>query len=209
MSSDAKHVIIADPPTGGFVVAIRKIGADQGDAMRADIVTAVLSAIVTDLKGNLDAAAWLNAGWSELESFVEALRSGGMHPALLAWQDAKEHAGHPAPLSRERHVRRLAILLCVGLERIGFTSKRNARRFAAAELQRTGVFFDSPPTAKTLEHWQTRHHPTLTVEDEVLLGTGIAATGGDARRLAIYFCGLCHFANNPTAVVAPAIAEDG
>jgi hypothetical protein len=196
------------PNLNGYAIAVRSVDSDEAHALRADTVRLVLREHVRGLKENLDPARWLNSGWAEVESFVEALCSGGMHPALIDWEADKDRAGHPAPSSRELYVRRLAVLMAIGLNRIGL-SGRNARRFAADELARAGVF-DSAPTAKRIEHWQARYFPALDTGAELLLATGIATAGRDPHKLALYFIGLSHVATNPTAVVVkPGLSPKG
>jgi hypothetical protein len=177
--------------------AVLKVEGAEADRLRSNIVIALLTEIAARLKNELDPAAWLNGGWPELEAFTEALRSGGVHPALLAWQQTKDAAGRPAPLQREIYARRLAVLLCVALERAGL-NKRAARRFAARQLEDAGVFA-KPPTHRAIEHWQ-QSEPTLTPDRELLVATGFATAGGDPRRLAMYFIGLANLALNPTAI---------
>jgi hypothetical protein len=186
------------PNLNGYAIAVRSVDADEAHTLRADTVRLVLREHVRGLKGKLDPESWINGGWAEVESFVEDLCSGGMHPALVDWEADKDRAGHPAPSSRELYARRLAVLMAIGLNRIGL-SGRNARRFAASELARAGVF-DSAPTAKRIEHWQARYFPALDSGAELLLATGIATAGRDAHKLALYFIGLSHIATNPTAV---------
>jgi hypothetical protein len=48
-----------------------------------------------------------------------------MHPALTEWETTKDGAGRRLPSTREQYARRLALLLCVALERAGM------RRWAA------------------------------------------------------------------------------
>jgi hypothetical protein len=190
-----------NPTINGYQVAIRKIEPREADQIRADEVRLLLRHIVVGLKPRLHPAQWQNCAWPELESFVEALCSGGMHPALTEWQVAKDNAGHPALSSRELNARRLAVLMYEALKRVeAFPSKLAAREFVAAKLANTGVL-DHAPTAKVIEHWQRRDHPSLAPGDELLLATGIATAGRDPQKLALYFLGLWHLADNPTAVI--------
>lgn len=88
--------------------------------------------------------------------------------------------------------------MCEALERAGL-NRRAARKFAVKELKGTGLF-DDTITHRTVEHWQEELLP-LMPGDELLTATGYATAGGEPRRLAIYFIGLCHLALNPTAAV--------
>jgi hypothetical protein len=183
-------------PRNHAVYVAREISREEANQTRAEIVRHLLQQTVAGLKAKLDPAAWVNAGWPELEAFVEALCSGGMHPALWEWEAAK--GGHPAPSSRERYARHLVVLLCKALERAKL-NKRAARKFAAQELAAARVF-DSAPSHRTIEYWQAEE-PELTHGDEMLIATGFAVAGGQPQRLAIYFVGLCHLTLNPTAAV--------
>jgi hypothetical protein len=183
-------------PPNYTVYAVREVDREQADKTRAEIVRYLLQQTIARLKTELDPASWVNTGWAELESFIEALHSGGLHAALQEWEAAK--GGHPKPLSRERYARHLVVLLCKALERAKY-NKRKARKFAARELAAARVF-DSAPSHRTIEYWQ-EEEPELTHGDEMLIATGFATSNGHPDRLAIYFIGLCHLTLNPTAVV--------
>jgi hypothetical protein len=60
--------------------------------------------------------------------------------------------------------------------------------------------FTEVPTAYTLESWETRLKPPLTVGDEVLLARGMNRHGATNKRdLANYFIGMAHSLANPRA----------
>ena len=118
------------PPN--FVVAVHQLGKEEADATRTQIVQYLLRRVVTDLKARLDPVSFLNCGWSELEAFVDALLGGGMHPELTEWETTKDGAGRPLPSTREQYARRLALLLCVALERAGM--RRWAARYERRDL---------------------------------------------------------------------------
>jgi hypothetical protein len=185
-------------PPPDYRVAIRKIGAAEADHIRAEIVRSVLRRIVVGLKAELDPASWLNAGWAELESFTEALCTTGVHPALTEAALLRARSGRPGPSTGEQYVRRLVVLMCTTLERSGF-NRRAARKYAARSLEHTGVFA-TPPSHRSIEHWQ-HDYAALTPADELLAATGLAAAGGEPQRIVIYFIGLCHLASNATAMV--------
>ena len=77
--------------------AVRKIERAEADRLRSRIAITLLTEIIARMKNELDPAAWLNGGWPELEAFAGAVCHGGMHPALLDWQQAKDTGGRPAP----------------------------------------------------------------------------------------------------------------
>ena len=158
-----------------LTIMVRKLdGKADADRTRANLVKFFLSWVVNELKQHMDAAAQLNIGLPEVEAFLEALVSGGQHPALQEWEEHK--GGHPAPASHELRARRLIILLAVALERAGW-QKGAAHRFAAREATRAHVFA-SATTHKAIEHWQERQ-PELTPADEQMLATAIASCGLD------------------------------
>jgi hypothetical protein len=194
------------PPHYG--VAVRKISKADSDKTSAEIVRFVLREHLHGLKEKLDPATWVNSGWAEVEAFVEALSNGGMHPALVEWEDAKNKKGHPAPSMREIYARRVVVLMVTALRRTCFRSKAAARQFATNELQRCGVF-EEAPSAKTLEYWEEEFR-TLGPGEELLLSAGIAAAGaGKPQQLALFFVALCHLALNPTAMIIEENAGKG
>jgi hypothetical protein len=181
-----------------FQIAVRPLAAGEADRVRAEIIRKLLRETIGRLKSNLGPESWLNGGWSELADFVEALCSGRPHPALMEWEEAKRSGGHPVISSRERQVRRYAVLLAEALRRIGLP-EGGARRTAADALTRTYVF-DDAISASIIRHWRERDYPILFPEDEQIIATGIATAGLNPGRLAIYFVGLCHLTRNPSAV---------
>jgi hypothetical protein len=185
---------------------IRKLDGVDANKTRTNIVRLLLRQIVVGLKVELDPAAWVNAGWAELESFVDAFCDGGTHPALLEWMTARANSGRPAPSTREAYARRLVVLMCESLRRAGL-NRRATRELAAQELAATGVF-DNTPSPQTIEHWQ-RSESVLAPADELLISTGFAASGGEPAKLAIYFIGLLHLALNPTAMAVRENAQEG
>jgi hypothetical protein len=177
-------------------VIVRQLDRDEADHMRAEIVRLLLSQTIAGLRHELDPAAWANGGWNELAAFVDALCGTGAHPALTEWAATQAKAGRPAPSNRESYARRLVVLMCAALERAGL-NRRNARRFAVAELAGAGLFVGI--SAKTIERWQEK--APLGPDEELLTATGFATAGGEPRRLGLYFIGLIHLTLNPTATI--------
>jgi hypothetical protein len=143
---------------------------------------------------------WYGLGLAEAEAALEAWQNGTPHGFFLTWEERRATVGanRPAPLAHEREARRLVCLMCTALERTGL-NRRGARKFAAKELERAGVFAGSP-SHRTLEYWQA--DLTVTPSDELVLATAIATAGlGHPERLAKYFIGLAHLVFNPAAVV--------
>ena len=185
--------------------AIRKVDSVEADAIRARIVRHLLQRTIEGLKAELDAATWITAGWSELESFVDALCNNGAHPAINECVAGRANGGRPAPSTRELNARRLVVLFCESLERAGL-NRRASRRFAVKELNNAGLF-NGTISPKIIEYWQGKELP-LAPDAELLCATGFAAAGGEPSRLAIYFIGLCHLALNPTAVAVPESSQE-
>jgi hypothetical protein len=188
--SDDRHMLIK----------VRKVDREEADRIRAQ-VTACFLQWVMSVKKRMDPATWLNVGGPEGESFVEALAIGGAHPLLEHWQATRKALGNPPPPLTEIRARRLAVLLAVALKRAGYgnRSMEDARRFAAQQMGRAGVFA-KPPTAGAIAHWQERQQ-ALSPWDEQLVATALASCGVEApHRLAHFFVGLAHYASNPTAV---------
>lgn len=179
-----------------LTIMVRKI-ADKSDAdrTRAEAVGFFLHWVTNGLKGYLSPAQQLNISLPEVEAFVAALTSGGSHPALEDWKAGK-FANHPAPPDHELQARRYVVLLVIALERVGF-KEAAARRLAAAEMSRSGVFIGGV-TAGAIRHWRKRMAP-LNPFDEMMLATGIAVAGASARKLALYFLGQVNLVHNPTA----------
>jgi hypothetical protein len=76
-----------DLPGGSYKVAIRELDRADADKTRAEIVRRLSREIVEGLKAKLDPASYVNSGWAEYDTFVEALCNGGMHPALTEWEE--------------------------------------------------------------------------------------------------------------------------
>jgi hypothetical protein len=180
-----------------MTIKVRPVGPNEATSIRAETVKFFLSQLVVRMKAELDPASFLNIGGAEIEMFVAALLSGGLHPALTEWEDIKNYSGRPLPSMREQNARRLVILMCVALERAGL-KKRAARKSAEGKLA-TAHVFDKPPSHRTIEYWQGERDPALTPQDELLAATGFTIAGGDPQKIALYFIGLAHLALNPTA----------
>jgi hypothetical protein len=92
-------------------------------------------------KAQLGAVDWYALGLAEAEAALAAWESGGQHGFFRVWQERKAIVGgnRPPPSAHELRARRMVILFCVVLERGGL-NRRAARKFAARELERAGVF---------------------------------------------------------------------
>ena len=84
-------------PAGDHTYIARRIGKDEGDQIRAQIVRHLLARMVKGLRTELDAAAFINSGWLEVENFVDALCNGRPHPPLREWELKKSEKGRPSP----------------------------------------------------------------------------------------------------------------
>jgi hypothetical protein len=193
--------------TGDILVIPGRID-DRDDLERARGLRAAACfwQMLAAAKTQLDAVDWYAFGLAEVEAALEAWQTGGHHGFFRIWQERKATVGgnRPAPPAHELRARRMVILFCIALERGGL-NRRAARKFAARELERAGVFA-AAPSHHTIEHWQ-REQPPLTAADEQMLATAIACCGiSQPHHLARYFVGLAHLVHNPTAKVVHEIA---
>jgi hypothetical protein len=165
---------------------------------RALLAAKCLWEILDAAKKQTDIVTWRNAGGLELEAFAYAIDEGGQHPLLQLWQARKSVTNGAAPGLREQHARRLAVLLCIALQRAR-VRKGEARKQAAGALTRTGVF---DTTASALKHLEQRIEPPLTEADHQVITNAFARCGRDPERLVNYFIGLVRFLRNPFANAA-------
>jgi hypothetical protein len=185
-------------------IVVRKFrNRDEANDARRRVLEAFLLATSTAFQ-QTDLAAKVNNGVLEFESFVDALLGGGSHPALDAWLARRK--GTTAANIGTLRARRLIMLMAIALERSGMNGVE-ARRMAAQETTRAGIFPGETISAKALEHWLERM-PDLAPADEQLIANAIANGGtAEKHRIALYFVGLAHFAHNPSVVVVPMLAE--
>jgi hypothetical protein len=162
---------------------------------RALLAARSLWEMLAAAKQQTDIVTWRNVGGLELEDFADALDRGAPHPLLQLWQARKSETNRPRPGLREQHARRLAVLLCNALQRIG-VGKGKARKEVAKALARTDLLLTTP-TADALRHWEERIEPPFTEADERAITAAIASSGRDPRRLMEYFIGLVQFSRNP------------
>jgi hypothetical protein len=193
-----------DPNSTVLVIPGRIEDKDDADRARGLRAAACLWQLLAAAKAQLSAVDWHALGLQEAEAALEAWERGGHHGFFRVWEERKATTGRPAPSPTELRARRMVILLCITFERSGL-NRRAARKFAARELERAGVFA-TPPLHRTIERWQAEQ-PPLTSADEQLLATAIAVCGiGQPHRLARYFVGLAHLVHNPAAKVVHEIA---
>ena len=165
------------------------------ETARALLAASCLWAMLAAAKQQTDIVKWRNVGGLELEDFADAIDRGGLHPLLQLWQARKSETNRPGPGLREQHARRLAVLLCIALQRVG-VGKGKARKRVAQALARTDLF-STTPTADALKHWEERMEHPLAEADERVITTAIAGCGRDPQRLMEYFIGLVQFSRNP------------
>jgi hypothetical protein len=135
----------------------------------------------------------------EAEAVMEAWEVGAPHGffSLYDRRRADGGGGHRPPSATELQARRMVLLMVLALRRTGFEKNRPACKYAAKVLERAGVF-ESPPSYRAIERWQSDHPLELTPRDEQLLATAIATSGpGAPHRLATFFIGLAHLVFNP------------
>jgi hypothetical protein len=190
---------MADESDAKLVVRKFKNQHEANEVRRRVLETFLLAASDILMK-QTDIQTRINAGILEFESFLDALLGGGSQPALEAWSERRK--GKPAADAGELRARRLIVLMSIALGRAGL-SLAAARHMAAKEATAAAVFPGKSITVKTVEHWHDRM-PDLTPRDEQLIATAIASAGTEAkRRIALYFIGLAHYANNPSVAMMP------
>jgi hypothetical protein len=162
---------------------------------RALLAARCLWEMLAAAKQQTDIVNWRKVGGLELEDFADAIDRGGLHPLLQWWQARKSQTNRPAPGLREQNARRLAVLLCNALQRVGI-AMGEARKQVAEALGHTGLFVTAP-TAGALKHWEERMEHPFTEADERAITAAIASCGRDPQRLIEYFIGLVQFSRNP------------
>jgi hypothetical protein len=178
-----------------LVVPNRQVSDEDKDSARAVSVRHFLWSVVEAYKKRTDPATWAVRGGPDVEEFLECLETGRPHPLLEDWQVHKsEAANRPAPSSRETSARRLAVLACVALERMG-VRKKDARRLVAEQLVDANVFATAP-SAGALRNWE-RRQISLTPQDETVIANARAEAGTDHNQLVAYFVGLMHATHTP------------
>jgi hypothetical protein len=194
--------------TGDILVIPGRIDdRDDLDRARGLRAAACFWQMLAAAKAQLGVVDWYALGLAEAEAALAAWQTGGQHGFFDIWEQRRAEMGRnrPAPSSTELRARRMAILFCIALERGGL-NRRAARKFAARELERAGVFA-AAPSHRTIEYWQTEQPPPAPADEQVL-ATAIACCGvGQPHHLARYFVGLAHLVHNPTVKVVREIAR--
>ena len=180
-----------------------KADADRVRGLRAaECLTRLLATAKRELvekAPNTLSVNYYALGLGEAEAAMEAWRIGGKHPFFDIHRE-RVASNRPAPSSTELAARRMVLLLCVALERIGF-GPGEARKIAAKEVDTAGVFADTL-THRVIEHWQHDHPLVLNPGLEQFLATAIAVCGYHApHKLALFFIGHCHLVHNPAPQV--------
>ena len=95
----------------------------------------------------------------------------------------------------------MVLLMCLALERTGFSKvQRELHKFAAGALRGTNLFA-RPPTYRTIEHWAEEPLQLIPL-DEQLLASCIAVCGrGAPDKIALFFISLAHLVHHPAATV--------
>jgi hypothetical protein len=172
---------------------VNKDDAERARGLRAG---AALLEMLASAKAQVGPVNYYSLGLQDAEAALEAWRNGHPHGFFQVWEARKASGGHPPPSASELNARRMVLLLCLSLERLG-SKRRAARKLAAQELNHAGVFTGAI-SHRIIERWQSEQPLQLTPRDEQLLATGIATCGHQApHRLARYFIGLCHLIHNP------------
>ena len=149
----------------------------------------------------IDYAQGYAHGLGEAEAVLQAWERGTQHPFFRIWQERQATQKRPGPTATELEARRMVMLMCVALERVGFSKvQRKLHKFAAGALRGTSLFA-RPPTHRTIEHW-AEEPLRLNPLDEQLLAACIAVCGrGAADKIALFFISLAHLVHDPAATV--------
>ena len=167
------------------------------DMARALLALSCLWSMLDAAKRQTDIITWRRVGGLELEDFADAIDHGRQHPLLQLWGARKSGTNRPTAGLREQHARRLVVLLCNALARVGVSKGKGRKQAAKAlALARTGLF-TKPVTPAALKHWEQRMQPPLTGADERVITAAIASCGRNPQKIVDYFIGLVLFARHP------------
>ena len=152
-------------------------------------------------KGQIDYAQGYAHGLGEAEAVLHAWDRGTDHPFFRIWQQRRAAQKRSGPTATELEARRMVLLMCVALERVGFSKvQRKLHKFAAEVLRGTSLFA-RPPTHRTIEHW-AEEPVQLGPKDEQLLATCVAICGHhDPHKIALFFVSLAHLVHDPAVTV--------
>lgn len=152
-------------------------------------------------KEQIDGAQAYAHGLGDAEAVLQAWAHGTRHPFFQIWQQRQATQKRPGPTATELEARRMVLLMCVALERTGFSKvQRELHKFAAGALRGTSLFA-RPPTHRTIEHW-AEQPLQLGPKDEQLLATCVAICGHkDPNKVALFFISLAHLVHDPAATV--------
>ncbi len=161
--------------------------ADKARALHA---LSCLMQLVVTARTQTDIVTWQQVGGLEAENFLDALERGLAHPLLQEWLERKSDGGRPNANLRERHFRRLAVLLSTALQRaLGRGKVREARNKTAKAL--AGLL--TIASYKSIERWELELEPPLSDEDEAVFTAAFERCGPNPKALIRHFVGFVHF----------------
>jgi hypothetical protein len=163
------------------------------DTARALRTRAFLWELLAAAEKGPDEVTRRNAGWYDVQDFLDAIDTGRPHP-LLAWWEERKVDHRPPPGLPEQRARNVVTLMCVALERAGHSKRDAQERAASAIAAKANIFPNGPPSPHTIAHWQRAHGP-LTSGEDWLIKHAIACGSDD--EIVKYFVGLIHFALGP------------
>ena len=142
-------------------------------------------------KEQIDYAKVMRTVWVRRRPFY---RLGSAAPSIRS--SGYGNSARPPRSAQDRQrpnleARRMVLLMCVALERVGFSKvQRKLHKFAAGALRGTTLFARSP-TYRTIEHW-AEEPLQLGPLDEQLLAACIAVCGHEAPdKIALVFHQPC------------------
>jgi hypothetical protein len=189
-----KHVVVLPP----------KLTEDRREKGRTIMTLKLLWQLMAAARAQVDPLTWIKEGGLDAEEFLECVESGRWHPLLKRWHVMKGTTGakRPAPSSRDRAARRLAVLAVIALQRVISTDGDGARRTVAAAMAK---LFEDAPSAETIHHWERqRDPPTTTPAEEKLLAMVITNSNGDPAAVVEHFIQLAHTILTPAPFSPPA-----
>jgi hypothetical protein len=157
---------------------------------------------VAAAKGQMSPPAFAAAGGLEAEAALVAWDEGRQHGFFDPVYDERKRtaASTTAPAPHEAQARRYVLCLVQALRDAGMKPGK-ARKFAAEELAKAGVFANAP-SPKAIENWQLRQRE-LGPEEKLLIAKVYGQRGRDYAAIAESFIGLAATVHN----VAPKVAR--
>jgi hypothetical protein len=151
--------------------------------------------LVVTARSQADIVMWQRVGGLEAEDFLHAVERGLPHPLLAEWQRRKTENRRPGPNLRERHFRRLAVLMSVTLQRAGLDKKKARTRVSQA----LGGLIEIG-SHRTMERWELQLE--LTPEDEGVINAALQHCGSNHEAIVQRFVSFIRFPHDTARQIA-------